>query len=378
MNIHKNYFEILEERIKLEAGEIFIKEIEDSYGSAIHELWVDNGVLRFSVILERGMDIGTVYLKDTCMTWNRDIKHELHPKNVDLKSEGWEKGFYAGISTLGPEVFGTPDETNTDHGTGDYSIFLDNTLKVSVCGCNIEIKANIPIKGYSYKQIYQKEIMIQTKLNSNFIIRNEVSVNVSENTVPIDDGYHIQFSGEYMKEGGTYLLPIPKGKMLLRDSAPTEINPKRIYPYKELFEPIRCYQYIPEKVYGLDRHKDTNWIDFIRYNPNALTAEMLVNDDRSKGSIIIRPLDSFPRTLIAKRNDGCAMYAIEPCKTRPNSLRQKAIDGELQYLNPHESKSTNIAFGFFEQETSIRYFEKLIESAADYEKKLERESCDFQ
>ena len=57
-------------------------------------------------------------------------------------------------------------------------------------------------------------------------------------------------------------------------------------------------------------------------------------------------------------------------KTRPNSLKQKAIDGELRYLAPGGEAESWIAFGFLEEEASIGYFEKLIESAACYEEKL--------
>ena len=347
-----------------------LKEIKDTYGSSLHELWVDNGKLKFSLIVERGLEIGQVFLKDTCMSWDRSDSFKLHPENVELKKEGWDKGFYSAVAVIGPEVFGTPDEVVTVHGTGSYSISDINTLKVDLCGCIISIEVNVPIKGYSYKQIHQKKIMIQTKLFSNFIIRKEVSKNVSENTVPIDDGYHIQFSGEYLNDGGRYILPTTADKMLLRDSAPVEEDPKVIYPLNEHFEPIRCYQYVPEKVYGLGGLEELEWIDFINQNATNLTAEMLVNNNRSNGAIIIRPLSSFPRTLIAKRNDGSPMYSVEPCKSRPNSLKQKAIDGELQYLLPGEEKESQIAFGFLEEEASIRNFEKLIERAACYEEKL--------
>ncbi len=347
-----------------------LKEIKDIYGNCLHELWVDNGNLKFSLIVERGMEIGQVFLKDTCMSWNRPDSFKLHPENVELKKEGWDKGFYSAVAVIGPEVFGTPDEVVTVHGTGSYSISDINTLKVDLCGCIISIEVNVPIKGYSYKQIHQKKIMIRTKLFSNYIIREEVSKNVSENKVPIDDGYHIQFSGEYLSDGGRYVLPTTADKMLLRDSAPVEKDPKVIYPLAEFFEPIRCYQYVPEKVYGLGGLEELEWIDFIKQNATNLTAEMLVNNNRSKGAIIIRPLSSFARTLIAKRNDGSPMYAIEPCKSRPNSLKQKAIDGELQYLLPGEEKETKIVFGFLEEEASIRNFEKLIERAACYEEEL--------
>jgi len=349
---------------------ILLKETKDIYGTTLHELWVDNGTIKFSLILERGMEIGQVFLRDTCMSWKRDESFKLHPQNVDLKVEGWEKGFYSAVAVLGPEVFGTPDKNVTVHGTGSYSIAKENSLKIRHCGSITEIEANVPIQGYANKQIHQKKVLIQTKLNSNFIIRREVSVNLSDEKVPLDDGYHVQFAGEYLSQGGRYILPVATDKMLLRDSAPIEDDPKTIYPFIEVLEPIRCYQYVPEKVYGLDKPDETGWIDFIQNNPDNLTAEMLVNNERSKGAIIIRPLDCFPRTLIAKRNEGCAMYAIEPCKTRPNSLRQKAIDGELQYLSPKEERESFIAFGFFDDEASIKYYEKRIESAANYEKEL--------
>ena len=89
---------------------ILLKETKDIYGTTLHELWVDNGTIKFSLILERGMEIGQVFLRDTCMSWKRDESFKLHPQNVDLKVEGWEKGFYSAVAVLGPEVFGTPDK----------------------------------------------------------------------------------------------------------------------------------------------------------------------------------------------------------------------------------------------------------------------------
>ncbi|CBK73184.1 hypothetical protein CIY_02210 [Butyrivibrio fibrisolvens 16/4] len=133
-----------------------LKEIKDTYGSSLHELWVDNGKLKFSLIVERGLEIGQVFLKGTCMSWDRSDSFKLHPENVELKKEGWDKGFYSAVAVIGPEVFGTPDEVVTVHGTGSYSISDINTLKVDLCGCIISIEVNVSIKGYSYKQIHQK------------------------------------------------------------------------------------------------------------------------------------------------------------------------------------------------------------------------------
>lgn len=63
-----------------------------------------------------------------------------------------------------------------------------------------------------------------------------------------------------------------------------------------------------------------------------LTAEMLVNADKDAAAYVIRSLACYPRSLIAKRAMKDPMYALEPCKTRPNSLKQKTIDGETVYV----------------------------------------------
>ncbi len=341
----------------------------------LQEIWIDNGTLRFSVLPERGMDIGEVYLNGTRMSWQRNPSYKLHPDAVDLRRDGWEKGFFAAVATLGPEVFGTPDETNTDHGTGAYSMADPATIRVEKTTEYQEIRGIVNIRGYELKQRYQKEIMIRTWPNSNYIMRVEVTENLTDERMPIDDGYHIQFCGDFLEHGGEYVLPVPTHRMQLRDSAPTEGNPKKIYPLAEPFTPIRCYQYIPERVYGLEQLVSPGVRSALQEDGSYLAAEMIASAAGDYGAVVIRPLSDFPRTLLAKRNDGCAMYAIEACKSRPNSLRQKAIDGELQYLEPHGTATSRIAFGFFDDEASVTEYKKRIESAALYEKKMEQEGC---
>lgn len=355
---------------------ITLETVVDPEGSRLHELWVDNGKLRFSVLPERGMDIGEIYLQGMTMSWNRSKEYRLHPNHVNLHLDGWEKGFYAAITTLGPEVFGTPDEHTTDHGTGAYSLADVDSVTVEIQEDTCRIRGVVNIRGYGLKSVYQKEIMILIQENACFIMREEVTKNLTDETVPLDDGYHVQFSGAYLNQGGKFILPVPTHEMLLRDQAPVEENPKAIYGVEETFLPIRCYQYVPQKVYGLEECEELKEVSFIKER-KALAAEMLVNHRGTQAAVIIRPLESFPRTLIAKRNDGCSMYAIEPCKSRPNTLRQKAIDGELQFLGSGESRTSQIAFAFFDREASIREIQKRIERAANYETVMEQTAHRF-
>ncbi len=350
-------------------GEIFLQKKLDPYGNPLHILWVDNGRLKFSLILERGFDVGQIFLDGQLMSWERNEKYLLSDKSVDLNVEGgWEMGFYCAVATLGPQLFGTPDEIRTVHGTGAYSAFNISSLKLAVPQkividssitsvdqtntsqintSQIIISAEGLIKPFNPgdKPEYKKKVTYVTDINSTSFIRWEETTNLTDDTLPIDDGYHMQLAGPFMKDGGRYVLPVKAKDMLLRDSAPKEDNPKATYSYGKPLDPIRCYQYVPGEVdmaslMEIEACK-------VQKNNASITCEMLVNNSLDTAVVVTRPLDVFPRSLLAKRNifdergkSTDPMYAIEVCKTRPNSIRQKAIDGELMYLQAHESMKT--------------------------------------
>lgn len=363
---HKQFAELkMGDRLELPAGGYAEKKIFiDRYGFSINILTVSNGLLIFTVILERGMDIGEIFLGQDKITWERKDEYLLHPDNVNLhENGGWEKGFYAAVAAIGPEIFGTPDEVRTVHGTGSYS----QTDLQSVCILwdkeQICIEGTVPIKGYSTEPVYQKHIKIFTRYNSPLIVRKDSTINLTGERQPLDDGYHIQLAGEYAAKGGRYVLPVSRDKMLLRDSVPAENNPFEIYEFSPSLDPIRCYQYVPEPVSGLEKLIElSEYSDMVQLN-GKITAEMIVNSEKTGAAYIIRPLESFSRSLIAKRAIDEPMYALEPCRTRPNSLYQKAIDGELVYLGPHSQADSWFIIGVAFNNSTIQLLENLIEKA---------------
>lgn len=336
---------------QLQKAYVALDVSNDTEKHPLHTLWVSNGKLRISLVLERGFDVGEVFLLEEKISWERNRKHYLSDASVDLNQEnGWEKGFFAAMTTLGPQLFGTPDEVRTVHGTGAYSPFDPESLRFVCENEEIRIFAEGYTKGFHGETEYKKEVTMYLRMNSNVFLREENTTNLTGNTLPIDDGYHIQLAGKFMAEGGRYVLPVEREQMLLRDSAEKERDPKEIYDFETKLEPIRCYQYVPEKIQGLERIEGFSEYQQLQEKKDNLTCEMLVNKKEDKAVAIVRPLDVFPRTLLAKRNieGDDPMYALEVCKTRPNSIRQKAIDGELMYLRGGENIRSIVAVGVFE------------------------------
>lgn len=346
----------------------FIKKtiFKDKYGSSINILFISNGLLAFTVLLERGMDIGEIFLGQEKVTWDRSKEYLLHPDNVDLyenNNSGWETGFYAAVAAIGPEIFGTPDEVRTVHGTGSYSKTALESVNILWDNEQICVEGIVPIKGYMDKPVYEKRIGIITRWGSSTLVRKDSTKNLTEKRQPLDDGYHIQLAGEFVSKGGAYIVPAAQDKMLLRDSAPIEKDPFEIYEFGLKLDPIRCYQYIPEPVSNLGEVRELTGYSGLLYESGKITAEMIVNAKKDRAAFVIRPLESFPRSLIAKRSIKEPMYALEPCRTRPNSLRQKTIDGEIVYLEPHGWADSWVIVGTVRDTSSIDLMKSLIYKA---------------
>lgn len=237
-----------------EGGFVTLTLVTDCFGSQLNLLTISNGRLVFTVILERGMDIGEIRLDSEKISWERDERHLLHPEHVDLSDNehsGWDSGFYAAVAAIGPEIFGTPDQVRTVHGTGSYSPALPESVRLIWDERQICLEGNVPVRGYGASPVYEKTIRIVTNYRAAALFREDTVRNLTDTAQPVDDGYHIQLAGAFISGGGSYVLPVSSSKMLLRDSAPPEKDPFAIYDSRIRLDPIRCYQYVPEPVEGL-------------------------------------------------------------------------------------------------------------------------------
>ncbi len=348
-------------------GFVTLKLVTDRLASQMHLLTISNGRLVFTVILERGMDIGEVWLESEKISWERDERYLLHPEHVDLSDNehsGWDSGFYAAVAAIGPEIFGTPDEVRTVHGTGSYSPALLESIRLVWDEQQICLEGTVPVRGYGTVPVYEKTIRIVTNYGAAALFREDTVRNLTDTAQPVDDGYHIQLSGAFMSEGGCYVLPVTAKKLLLRDSAPHETDPFAVYDAETRLDPIRCYQYVPEPVEGLSDLPQVRDYCAAAGDGQELTAEMLVNTGNDAAAYVIRSLQCYPRSLLAKRATIDCMYALEPCKTRPNSMKQKTIDGEVVYVGPRGQCTGWIILGATRDRVEIDNLTHLIRSAA--------------
>ncbi|ASA20691.1 DUF4432 family protein [Paenibacillus donghaensis] len=347
-------------------GSVTLKLVTDRFGLQMHLLTISNGRLVFTVILERGMDIGEIRLDSEKISWERDERYLLHPDHVNLSDNehsGWDSGFYAAVAAIGPEIFGTPDEARTVHGTGSYSPALPESVRLIWDERQICLEGNVPVRGYGTLPVYDKTIRIVTNYGATVLFREDTVRNLTHTAQPVDDGYHIQLAGDFMSGGGSYVLPVSPGKMLLRDSAPPEEDPLAVYDSGTRLDPIRCYQYVPEPVEGLTGLPQVRDYCAAAGGGRELTAEMLVNAGQDAAAYVIRSLQCYPRSLVAKRATRDCMYALEPCKTRPNSMMQKMIDGEVVYVGPRGQCSGWIILGATRDPQEITTLTHLIRSA---------------
>jgi hypothetical protein len=348
-------------------GHISTRSTKDKAGAPITIIEISNGCLQFTVLPERGLDIGELHLGSQKMSWDRSEDYLLNPANVDLNESngtGWMNGFYGAVAAIGPELFGTPGEGFTLHGSGSYSIAVPESIQVTWDDQSIMIEGRVPVKNRCGALLFEKFIQMSTIWGSPLLIREEAVRNSSGQAQILDDGYHIQLSGSYMHQGGRYVLPVHQHELLIRDSAPIEENPFHIPPYEEGVYPMRCYQYVPRKVDDLDRF-DKVAPHVSRMNlSRGLTGEMIVNTANTYAGYVIRPLSDFPRSLIAKQIDSSFMFAIEPCRTRPNRMSQKITDGEALYIQAGETVSSCCIIGLSDSRAEIQQLENMIMAAA--------------
>ncbi len=358
----------LDSKVHLSGKSFVSKQLfTDACGSPMTVLTLCNGLLTYTVLPERGLDIGDIFLGDERFSWERDMKYLLHPGNVDLSAgsgAGWINGFYPAVASIGPELFGTPGEGYTLHGTGSYSPADTGSVKICFDDREITVEGIVPIKGYGPQPRFEKKVSLKCRYSSPVLLREELTRNLSQEPVVLDDGLHIQLCGNYLDEGGRYVLPAKTAGMLLRDSAPPERDPLHVYGINEGSQPIRCYQYVPQPVPGLESIGEISPYLPVLQNPLGITAEMLINEKEDAGAYVIRPLDCFPRSLIAKEVSGSRMFALEPCRTRPNRMSQKITDGEAFFLAPQARSTTRCLLGVSRCRETVLSLERLITSVS--------------
>ncbi|MNK97912.1 hypothetical protein D3C87_1182610 [compost metagenome] len=154
----------------------------DSQGERLTRILLNNGKLTLSILPERGMEVGEIFLSGEKMSWERSPDYWVHPNQVDFhkgNGTGWMDGFYSAAAAIGPELFGTPGEGLTLHGTGSYSIAELETVRIGYNEEGLQVEGVVPCRGYSTEPIFKKEITIFTRWNSSLFMIEVMTMNLS-------------------------------------------------------------------------------------------------------------------------------------------------------------------------------------------------------
>lgn len=189
--------------------------LDDGRGRGIRIADVDNGSgLRFTILLDRGMDIGDASFKGVPFAYQTPVG-PVHPAYYESEGFGWLRSFGAGLLTgCGLINVGIPDAECGLHGrlsntpaedvsvskgweNGKYRLSVSGTVReVSFFGANLELKRTISTAmgensiticdTVTNRGVRPSPLMLLYHINAGFPLLSEASVVEGHirNTVP--------------------------------------------------------------------------------------------------------------------------------------------------------------------------------------------------
>lgn len=340
----------------------------DAYGLGIDVLTVNNGALTFSILLQRGMDIGNMWYRAQQIGWGREDSFLLHPYNVDLEQGamhvngtkverglGWLNGFYAMDAMVGPKHFGGPciddvtKEKLTLHDRNSYSLADLSTVNIAIGSGAVTVEGVVPIyyPGKA-KPTFSRHTLIATDYSANSLLRTDITYNNSSEPQILDDGHHIQFGASLIGDEGGRFASTAKLKPRDEEAAKYLKRALEIPPPTGDFFPERCYFVEPKPLISK--------VDGVRLSQDSkdVTAQMVRRTDSTLAGFVAHSLDDYNKVTFWQQYGGWQFdperkgpiwytAAIEPANSFPGDRNAKR--GELFVLQPGNSKGRTVEIG---------------------------------
>jgi len=305
---------------------------------------VDNGKLRFQVVLTRGMSIQEVLMGDLRLGWDSPVKGLVHPQYINLESRaglGWLEGFNEWMVRCGLEFFGGPGTDEFIDNTGKKAK-MDLTLHgkigntpASVVEVLIERQAphQIRIRGRVDETCVHGPKLelwtqIQTTPGSNsFQISDKIN-NRSATEQEFGILYHANYGTPLMEEGTRFVAAVRQVTPINEHSA-ADVSTYDVYrgPTPGFAEQVYCLQL---------------WGD-----ENDRTTVMLRNAAGTKAVSMSFPVTPLPFFTLWKNpvahEDGY-VTGLEPGTGFPRNRATERKFGRVPKLGPHQSRDFTIDF----------------------------------
>ena len=337
------------------------KILQGGKQEGVELITIDNGLLKISIIPDRGMGIFDVQSGDIRLGWDSPVKEIVHPSYINLESRGglgWLEGFNEWMVRCGLEFAGHP-------GTDE---FIDNTGSPATLNLTLHGKIqNIPAS--SYEVLIDPEpphrIRVRGIIYEKFFYGPKLKLVTEISTIPgsetfqisdllTNEGafaqefqliYHGNYGSSILEEGATIFAPA-RSVTPMNDHAAKSIDSWTTYQ-----GPTPGFI---EEVYLLEPQSDGE----------SNTLALLTNADRTLATSVRWNLSELPYLTIwkntAAQEDGY-VTGIEPATGFPFNRKVERKYGRVPMIQPGETRSFTLNFGIHQDEDSIQSLRTEIE-----------------
>jgi len=316
----------------------------------VDRIRVNNGVLTFTIIPTRGMNLWDARCGDVRLGWDSPVKEVVHPQYVNLSERGglgWLTGFGEWINRCGLASNGAPGVDHVPSNTG-ASVPVDLTLhgkatylparKVEVIvepgseAGSSKGKPVIRIRG-----IVDETMMFGTQLR----LVSEVSTIVGSRTLTVNDEiqnlaateqefqllYHTNFGTPILGDGATFIAPA------LRVTPRDERAAEGLERWNHYGPPTAGYT---EQVYFLE----------LAANSAGDTEVLLKNASGDRGVALDFSTRGLPYMTLWKNTaalENGYVTGLEPATNYPNNRNFERKNGRVPVLKGGESHKMRLS-----------------------------------
>jgi hypothetical protein len=289
---------------------------------------VDNGVMKYTVVPTRGLNLWTASVGDLRLGWDSPVKEIVHPQFVNLTARGgrgWLDGFGEWISRCGLESFGLPCQD------GDQSLTLHGRINYIPASFVEVLYETAPIPRIVIRGTVHETLMFGPQLT----LATEISTEIGKRSLTLEDTitnsgggpqemqslYHINFGAPLLSAGAEFIAPVKK--VTPRDPRAAE-SMAMWSTYQGPHEPGYT-----EQVYLLELHADQN----------GMTEALLKSADGSKGALLSYNVRELPCMALWKNeapSKSGYVTGLEPATGFPSPKPVERAAGRVPRLSPGE------------------------------------------
>ncbi|MBV8901443.1 MAG: aldose 1-epimerase family protein [Verrucomicrobia bacterium] len=293
--------------------------------SGVEVIEVDNGVLQFTVVPTRGLNVWTAMAGDELrLGWDSPVQEIVHPQFVNLAERGglgWLDGFGEWICRCGLESFGPPcqdgGQTLTLHGRINYL----PASRVEVVFESAPV-ARLVIRGTVDETLMfgpqlRLSAEIVTEIGQPALTLNDTVTNLGDGPQEMQLLYHLNFGPPLLGAGAEFVAPVKR-------VAPRDARAAEGMSRWNLYAGPQPPGY-REEVYLAELHAD----------PDGRTEAALKSPDGSKGALVSFNVQELPYMVLWK-NEAPAksgyVTGLEPATGFPYSRPVERAAGRVSTL----------------------------------------------